>query len=240
MFLKRICWLLVGIVLVIIFLILLFKDLYGLELPKEPTLYFLSENSTLWIIQKDQIEKKEITQVDKEYLFTALKRPSRLKIVGDYIGLAGGAIITAGEIASLTLPPFAPFIQIITRTLGGSLALLGGIFRFTSKDLSVKLLPARLILFSDTESTILIQNIPEIIILAYAPFSLIQKEVFETDGYLLVYNKRVFVGKLKPKRIQISQENSFWLEVVTIGGLGIYLPKLNSQYEKVIVLERRK
>ena len=240
MILRRWFWLMVGLIILIVFLVWLFQDTYGFEIPKEPALYFLTSDSTLWIIQEDKVQKVSLTEIDKEYLLENFRKASSLKIAGDYIGLAGGTIITAGEIASFALPPFAPFIQIATRAFGGLMALIGGIFRFTAKDLQPELLPARLILFSDTQNKFVIQNSPTVLILTYAPFSFIQQEKLVVDGYLLVFGDKKPVGGLRPKWIEIAAKESFLLEVVTIGGMGVYLPGITHEYTPVIILERVK
>jgi hypothetical protein len=233
---SNIFWLAVGVIILVIFLFWYAQDIKGFEIPKTPSLFFLASNSVLWIIQEDSIQTETLTAIDQKYLFDQFKRPSSWKIAGDYMGIAGGSIITAGQIASFLFPPLSPIIQIGTKCLGGGLALLGGIFRFTAKDLTPQLFPAQLHLVLYNQKKLSVNSLPEFVLIARVPYHIGQSGEKIITGYLLGYSKERLIGGLNPKRIKLA-EKDVEIEVV-VNSMGVWLPGKTFEYASLVIIEK--
>jgi len=192
-------------------------------------LYFISqEDNFLYVFSDKKVQTYSLNGFVEQNLYQELTKKCVWKKVGEGFGIAGGVVLTGGNIAALAIPPLSPAIKLATWITSGVLTGIGSILRFTSKDLAPQPVSCQLMIL-DHDGNIEL-NSEFVVLVSGWHYGLINFSPKTINGYLLMYSSKDPVGKIplietKKKRIEII-----------INPLGLYLRSLNLQHPPITVL----
>lgn len=96
----------------------------GEEFSQE-NLYFIQKDNLLYVFSTSRLQTYSLNGFLEKELYRQLTEKSVWKKVGEGFGIAGGVVLTGGNIASLVIPTLSPVIKVGTWITSGILTATG-------------------------------------------------------------------------------------------------------------------
>jgi len=193
------------------------------------SLYFISqEDNLLYVFSPTTLQTYPLNGILEEELYQKLTRKSIWKKIGEGFGIAGGVVLTGGNIAALAIPTLSPVIKLGTWITSGILTATGSILRWVTKDRPPQLIPAEMVIID--KDTILSLGSEISVLVSGWHYGLANSSLKRVSGYLLSYSAEKPVGKVP--LIEADKE----IEIV-INPLGVYLRSIPYQAPPVVIVK---